>query len=236
MNECFFKSFILLILLFSSPSSANKLEWIWEEQLQPTLEEASSPSNLSILGGMLGASLIARPFDPAINDYRDNEGSLLVGRNEADDIRLYTHGPLQIGIALTQLFIDTENGLAHTRALILGSVSHNLLAEVFNRERPDGSNKRSYPSGHNTASFATAASLSYAYGLKAAIPAYTGATLVALSSLKQDRHWASDIVGGAILGTFWAKASYEAKDDTEVVIMPSMMGDGAMVSLFITWP
>jgi hypothetical protein len=103
--------------------------------LRPTLEEASTPSDLSILGGMLGASLVARPFDPAINDFRDAGGNLLLGRKEADDIRLYTHGPIQIGIALTQLMIDTENGLAHSRALILGSLSHNLLAEIVNRER-----------------------------------------------------------------------------------------------------
>ena len=68
------------------------------------------------------------------------------------------------------------------------------------RERPDGANHRSFPSGHASASFASATVLQRHYGWKAGIPAYAGAGLVAASRLNESRHYLSDVVFGAALG------------------------------------
>ncbi len=57
-----------------------------------------------------------------------------------------------------------------------------------------------WPSGHTSSSFTVAAVLDEFYGPKIGIPAYVGASLVALRMMDQGDHWASDIVFGATLG------------------------------------
>lgn len=79
---------------------------------------------------------------------------------------------------------------------------------AFGRERPGGGSGEGrffagdtiFPSGHTTRSFAIAAVLADRHGRKAAWIAYPMAALVGLSTIEQDRHWASDVVAGAGLG------------------------------------
>ena len=61
-----------------------------------------------------------------------------------------------------------------------------------------GSRYTSFPSGHTTVAFQTAAVLSYRY--KLGFIAYIPATLVALSRIILNAHWLSDTVMGAIIG------------------------------------
>src|SRR3546814_3471276 len=46
------------------------------------------------------------------------------------------------------------------------------LKEVFPSRRPDGSDDKSFPSGHTSTSFAAAATLHNRYGWEAGLPAY----------------------------------------------------------------
>ena len=68
------------------------------------------------------------------------------------------------------------------------------------RERPDHHDKHSFPSGHASATFASATVLQRHLGWKAALPTYTVASYVALSRLHENRHFLSDVVFGAALG------------------------------------
>jgi membrane-associated phospholipid phosphatase len=70
----------------------------------------------------------------------------------------------------------------------------------------------SFPSGHAIAAFATASAMSqeirylWPHSSPVIAPAlYTGATLVGLSRLYNDDHWASDVVAGAAVGTLAAR-------------------------------
>jgi membrane-associated phospholipid phosphatase len=87
-------------------------------------------------------------------------------------------------------------------------LSAQLVTQVFTqaikisvrRERPDQSNNHSFPSGHASATFASATVLQRHLGWKAAVPTYTIATYVAMSRLQENRHFLSDVVFGAALG------------------------------------
>jgi hypothetical protein len=87
---------------------------------------------------------------------------------------------------LSQAFIVTE---AYTWALKL----------AVQRERPDGSDNRSFPSGHASNAFAIASVISRHYK-KLAIPAYAFGTYVAVSRMAAEKHFFSDIVAGSGLG------------------------------------
>jgi hypothetical protein len=74
------------------------------------------------------------------------------------------------------------------------------------RDRPiqlDGQQSKTYsfPSGHAAITFAAATVLQQHLGYCAAIPTYAIASYVAMSRLHDNRHYASDVVFGAALGT-----------------------------------
>jgi membrane-associated phospholipid phosphatase len=75
-----------------------------------------------------------------------------------------------------------------------------LLKWTVRRERPNGSDTKSFPSGHTSNAFALAAVADRHYGWKMAIPAYGVAALVGLSRLQQNGHYLSDVAAGATLG------------------------------------
>jgi len=75
-----------------------------------------------------------------------------------------------------------------------------LVKVAVGRERPNGQDNKSFPSGHTSNSFALAAVAERHYGWKVGVPAYLLAGLVGASRLEQDKHYLSDVVAGAALG------------------------------------
>jgi hypothetical protein len=75
-----------------------------------------------------------------------------------------------------------------------------LLKYTTRRERPDGSGKTSFPSGHASDTFAFATALERHLGWKGAVPAYIFSSYVAMSRLPANRHWLSDVVFGSAVG------------------------------------
>jgi membrane-associated phospholipid phosphatase len=68
------------------------------------------------------------------------------------------------------------------------------------RERPNGEDDKSFPSGHASNAFALAAVTERHYGWKAGVPAYALASLVALSRPQRNKHYLTDVMAGATLG------------------------------------
>ena len=122
-----------------------------------------------------------------------------------------------------------EVGLHGTEALLVGEVVGSVLKDFFGRARPyvdttgpnpddwqllrgfrSGTEYRSFPSGHTVAAFAAAAAVSTEtsiwwptatyYGIGPVL--YAGAAAVGVSRMYNNRHWASDVMLGAAIGTF----------------------------------
>lgn len=66
--------------------------------------------------------------------------------------------------------------------------------------RPDGSDRRSFPSSHTATSFAAAASLQNRYGWQLGVPAQLVAAFVGLARVKADKHHWYDVIAGAAIG------------------------------------
>ena len=86
------------------------------------------------------------------------------------------------------------------RAQILSQVLVQTLKYSVRRERPDGSNNKSFPSGHSASAFATATVLQRHYGWKVGAPAYALGGYIALARMAWNRHHATDVVMGAGFG------------------------------------
>lgn len=75
-----------------------------------------------------------------------------------------------------------------------------VLKLAIGRERPNGKNNRSFPSGHTSHSFAAATIISEIYGNKPGAAAYAIASLVAVSRIQEEAHYLSDVIFGAAIG------------------------------------
>jgi membrane-associated phospholipid phosphatase len=86
------------------------------------------------------------------------------------------------------------------RAQLLSQAMVQTLKFTVRRERPDGSNTQSFPSGHASSAFATATVLHRHYGWKIGAPAYALGGYVALARMSWNKHHATDVVMGAGFG------------------------------------
>jgi membrane-associated phospholipid phosphatase len=75
-----------------------------------------------------------------------------------------------------------------------------IIKVAVGRERPNGQDNKSFPSGHTSQAFAMASVAQQHYGWKIGVPAYALAGLMGASRIHEDKHWLSDVVAGAALG------------------------------------
>lgn len=75
------------------------------------------------------------------------------------------------------------------------------LKHVFPEERPDHSDRQSFPSGHASIAFAAAATLENRYGWQAGLPAFLAASFVGAARVEARKHHWYDVAAGAAIGT-----------------------------------
>lgn len=94
-----------------------------------------------------------------------------------------------------------------TAAIIVNSIKYTKI-----RYRPDGSNKKTFPSGHTATAFLCAALLNKEYGLTVSpwigIGGYALATITAVSRTLNNKHWVSDLLAGAGIGILSVELGY----------------------------
>ena len=76
-----------------------------------------------------------------------------------------------------------------------------LLKRVVNKERPDASNNRSFPSGHTATAFAAASSIMERRGPDEGLPAMGFASFVGTARVKARKHDWADVAAGAAIGS-----------------------------------
>lgn len=77
--------------------------------------------------------------------------------------------------------------------------------------RPDGSDFLSFPSGHTATAFTSACLLYKEYGPKSSwigVAAFLPAFITGLIRQLNNRHWLSDVVGGAVIGILMVEVGY----------------------------
>ncbi|MDX1386462.1 MAG: phosphatase PAP2 family protein [bacterium] len=188
---------------------------------------------LGFAGGM-GITAAFLPVDNPLNDAW--EANALFGET-GNEILRWTFSPYTYGGISLILWVVGHNtrhkklgmtGRALTEAIFLSMAITTIGKFAFRRERPDGGNY-SFPSGHSTAAFSTAAVLTTFYGWKGALPGYAAAILVSLNRLDSKAHWLTDVLGGAVIGTVVGvgTARFIKKDNPQYFIAPSVSHEQA---------
>lgn len=109
----------------------------------------------------------------------------------------YSIGRLRYFPHLISFSSDLLSAQAINGLLTLG------LKATINRKRPDGA-PYSCPSGHSSAAFTSAGVIYHYFGAFWGLPAYFAATYVGLSRLQENKHYLTDVIGGAVLGSYVA--------------------------------
>jgi membrane-associated phospholipid phosphatase len=102
-------------------------------------------------------------------------------------------------IAVPEIKGDGKGALQAGGSIASASLITQGLKQAFPEVRPDGSNNDSFPSGHTSAAFASAATLWNRQGQRFGVPAMAVAALVGVARVKADKHfWYDAVAGGAI--------------------------------------
>lgn len=134
-----------------------------------------------------------------------------------------------------------EAGRALIEAEIITAVMTSLIKVSVGRERPDGSGNRfssSFPSGHVSGSFALASTIDSMYGHYVGIPLYLFAGYVGFSRMSDNKHFLSDVIFGAALGTAIGRGVariHKNECEGKFRILPYTDGNGAGLLLTLSW-
>jgi membrane-associated phospholipid phosphatase len=124
------------------------------------------------------------------------------------------------------------------------------IKAAFGRKRPNAGDGpkaffqggQSFISGDTTPTFAAAAAISEAFDYHwwAAVPAYSLAVMTGVGRMGKDAHWASDILGSALVGAGTTELLFylhrQREKPTSLIILPMLPGQGATgVTVAFTW-
>lgn len=171
------------------------------------IKHLPSMQNLYLAGIGGGLALGVHPYDQTFNGrlrshYDAVNTAFAPGKYVGDtpeqvalSLGTYAYGRLFDAPKVAHLGMD----------LLQAQIMSELLVEPIkfatHRERPDASNHQSFPSGHASVTFATATVIERHLGWRKSILGYAIASYVAASRLHDNRHFVSDVVFGAAVGS-----------------------------------
>ena len=147
------------------------------------------------------------------------------------DIGSYSLAAIAIGLPLIKH--DTHGALQAGGSIMSAQLISLGLKSTFPELRPDGSDRKSFPSGHTAQSFAAAATIFNREGKGAGIPAFAVATLVGVARVKADKHHWYDVVAGAAIGAGSGFLITRQRSDQNIAVIPwgDSKGGGLSVAM-----
>ncbi|SEH84629.1 phosphatase PAP2 family protein [Epilithonimonas hominis] len=142
-----------------------------------------------------------------------------INEHKPDHIRLdnYTQfAPAVLVYGLNAFGVEGEHNfrdrsIIYGTSLLLASAVVMSTKHLAKEERPDQSNRLSFPSGHTAFAFASAQFMYREYkdtNFWLGVSGYSLAVFTGVYRMLNDKHWFSDVVAGAGIGILSTEASY----------------------------
>jgi membrane-associated phospholipid phosphatase len=208
----------------------------------------------SVFAGVIGVSVVTYVYDKEIYNFFQKNRTETTDAISKYAIEPWGSGfyslPLLAGIYFTGIKNDHHRNVALTglKAFLLSGAAAQVAKYIFHRHRPGDNDPpnpylwegpfdfttdyTSFPSGHTTTAFAVASVLAQGYKNKlwVGLASYSIASLVGISRINDGKHWATDIIAGAALGTFigttLSKINFYGNSKLAISPVPVMGGYG----------
>jgi hypothetical protein len=196
-----------------------------------------SKQNALLLGLGGGLAVSAHPYDRTFNVRLRSHYD---GVNAAFAAGKYLgNTPEQVGISLGtyaygRLFRAPKAahlGMDLLQAQILTEMLVEPIKFAARRLRPDESNHLSFPSGHSAVTFASATVLERHLGWRKSVLGYMIASYVAASRLHDNRHYLSDVIFGAAVGSVAGRTVVHHASDYWAFAPVSVPGGVAILAM-----
>jgi len=196
------------------------------------IKHLPSIPNLEIAATGGGLALLAHPFDQSFNarlqsNYDAVNAFFAPGK--------YLGGtPVQVALSLGTYAVGRLRDQPKVSHLGMDLLQAQILTELLvepikfatHRERPDGSDHQSFPSGHAAITFAGATVIERHLGWRKSVLGYAIASYVAMSRIHDNKHYLSDVVFGAAVGTIAGRTVVHHKADYWAFTPVSVPGGG----------
>lgn len=195
-----------------------------------------SKQNLYLAGIGGGLAGVAHPFDQTFNvrlrsHYDTVNAAFAPGK-------YFGNTPEQVALSVGTYAYGRIFDQPKTAHLGMDLLQAQLLTEMLvqpiklatHRMRPDQSNRHSFPSGHAAVTFAGATVFERHVGWRKSLLAYTVASYVAASRLHDNRHYLSDVVFGAAVGSIAGRTVVHHASDYWAVMPVNIPGGVAILA------
>lgn len=238
-------SILFIFLAFTGNAQTQDSTLISKSKDKISYKQFIAPAALVTSGALL--------LNTALNDDLQSNANRSFGK----DFHTSTDDLLQF-VPLAQIYLGKtfgfkpKNDFQHQTInivvanAIMGTVVY-ATKYIVKEERPDQSNRLSFPSGHTASAFTNASLLYYEFkdsDLWYASSGFMFATATGVLRIANNKHYASDVLAGAGIGlasglivSYWnpfKSMSFGKKNKTTAFVYPqigSQMGLGALVQL-----
>ena len=224
----------MVLCLASAPAHAQSIASLFTS-LPSDFARLFTPANGIIAGAGGAGSLAIHPRDDEIaaDIYQPSGGRhdfFRAGATIGDGVEqnAFAVGTYVVGR------VWRKPGVASTGAdLIDAQIVNGVLTQgikvATHRTRPNGG-RRAFPSGHTSATFATAEVIREHYGWGWGAPLYALGAYVSVSRMVDNKHWASDVIFGAAIGIVSGRAASLGHGTQRVSVAPSLLPGGFAIA------
>ena len=178
-----------IVCLHGQTISLNSIE----NGLKTTLK---SKNTQVVLTSGLALTFFASKYDDIIKTNNENKSLLPSRLSQVGDFWGIL-SPLAVWAIMLKSNMNKDYV---SNAFAANIMSTYAIKSLSQRQRPDGSNNYSFPSGHTSNSFLAAELINQIEGMPLSIPFYLLSINTALSRINDKKHFLSDVVFGAAIG------------------------------------
>lgn len=208
------------------------------------LDYRFKPTQLILPGTLLAAGIVGTyTLDGFKNSVRDHFSGYKKGHTiKIDDYIQYSPIVAYVGLGFIPGInsrVDFKQRLmAGVTAYAVMAVTVNAMKYSFKHPRPGSGRRNSFPSGHSATVFTGAELMRIEYGNYIGIAGYAVALTVGALRIYNDRHWITDVLGGAGIGILSARIGYwllpwerklfkmdKKKDSDKAIALLPMIGE-----------